>query len=89
MQNKITPQTLSEESFKTILEFLSENVHNQWMAKRLAEGWKFGPERNDIKKEHPYLIPYKKLPEEEKEYDRHTALAAIRGLIVCGYEITN
>lgn len=30
-------------------------------AGRLAEGWKYGPERNDILRTHPGLVPYEEL----------------------------
>jgi len=72
---------------KVELEKISENVHIQWMTGRLAAGWKFGTKRDDEKKEHPSLIPYENLSEEEKEYDRQTALATIKGLMESGYEI--
>lgn len=40
------------------------------MTGRLTEGWKFGQQRKDEKKEHPSLIPDEELSEEEKLYDR-------------------
>lgn len=80
-------EIMSEESFVATLEFLSENVHNQWMAGRIAEGWKYGKQRNDILKEHPGLVPYQDLSEEEKEYDRQTVVTTIKCLIDCGFEI--
>lgn len=70
-----------------ILETLARNVHNRWMAGRLADGWKFGPKRDDEKKEHPSMIPYEELPETEKEYDRQTVLTTITGLLENGFEI--
>lgn len=70
-----------------VLEVLARKVHNQWMKGRLEAGWQQGPRRDDEKKEHPSIIPYEKLPEEEKEYDRQTVLTTIKGLIENGYEI--
>jgi len=70
-----------------ILEPISRNVHNQWMKGRLQAGWKFGPKRDDEKKEHPSLLPYEDLPEEEKEYDRQTVLTTISGLLENGFKI--
>lgn len=87
MHELITTLTLSDNSFSETLEILAKNVHNQWMTGRLADGWKYGSQRNDEKKEHPSLIPYEDLSEAEKEYDRQTALATIKGLIESGYEM--
>ena len=30
-----------------LAEIIAKNVHEVWAAGRLAEGWKYGPERND------------------------------------------
>lgn len=49
-----------------LTEALARNVHEVWAATRIAQGWRFGPERNDARKEHPCLIPYEELPEEER-----------------------
>lgn len=87
MNKLISTETLSDKSFAEILESLAQNVHNQWMTGRLSDGWKYGSQRNDEKKEHPSLIPYEKLSEEEKEYDRQTVLTTIKGLLAMGYKI--
>ena len=50
-------------------------------------GWRFGPERNDARKEHPCLIPYEELPEEERTYDRQTALETLKLIEHLGFEI--
>ncbi len=44
----------------------------------MAEGWKWGAVRDEERKEHPLLIPYKELPESEKELDRNAALETIK-----------
>jgi hypothetical protein len=80
-------KTTIEPAITEILETLARNVHNQWMAGRVSGGWKLGPQRDDEKKEHPSLIPYEKLPEEEKDYDRQTVLTTIQCLLENGFEI--
>lgn len=87
MRSKITMETLTGKSFEAILEVLAENVHNRWMTGRIDQGWKYGPTRDDQKKEHPGIVPYEKLPEEEKEVDRQTVKATLSYLIENGYEI--
>lgn len=71
-----------------LLEELAKNVHDQWSRGRIAEGWTYGPERNDALKQTPCLVPYEQLPEIEKEYDRNTALQTIKFLLEKGYKIT-
>ena len=85
MQNKTKSQISPE--LIALIEMMAENVHNTWMQTRLAEGWKLGDYRNDVLKTHPSIIPYDKLPEEEKEYDRNTALETIKFIINNGYKI--
>lgn len=70
-----------------ITELLAKNTHELWAQQRLADGWKYGEKRDDIKKEHPCLVPYEDLPESEKEYDRRTALGAIKTFLALGYRI--
>lgn len=46
----------------------------------------FRKHKDDALKTHPHLIPYKELPDIEKEYDQATARETIVCLII-GYEI--
>ena len=75
------------EGIAELTEKLAENIHEVWAQGRLAEGWKFGPQRDDNKKEHPSLIPYEQLSESEKQYDRNTALQTLKTIISLGYRI--
>ena len=70
-----------------ITELFAKNTHEVWAQQRIVEGWKYGAKRDDEKKMHPCLVPYDELPENEKEYDRLTAMEAIRFIVKCGYEI--
>ncbi|MBP3409012.1 MAG: PrsW family intramembrane metalloprotease [Bacteroidaceae bacterium] len=71
-----------------LLEEMSENVHEVWAQGRIDEGWSFGPERNDDKKKHPCIVPYDKLSEQEKDYDRRTAEGTLKFIMKKGYRIT-
>ena len=53
-----------------LTELLAKNTHDIWARQRMKDGWRFGPVRDDAKKEHPCLIVYEELPESEREYDR-------------------
>ncbi len=74
-------------SLRELIERLAQNNHDHWAFKRLEEGWHYGPERNDSRKEHPDLVPYAELAEAEKEYDRKTVTEALKAIIANGYEI--
>ena len=41
--------------------------------------------RNDVLKQHPCLVDYDELPENEKEYDRKTALETLKTILKLGY----
>lgn len=69
------------------MEEMARHVHEEWMRRRLKEGWRLEPERNDARREHPCLVPYDELPEIEKEYDRATARETLRFIVSQGYEI--
>ena len=77
---------VSDDIFK-LTEHLAENAHEVWAQRRMAEGWSYGPRRDEAKKEHPSLVPYKDLPESEKEYDRSTAMETLKVLLAMGYRI--
>jgi hypothetical protein len=70
-----------------LLESLAENTHDQWARQRISEGWTYGLKRDDAHKEHPGLVPYKQLSESEKNYDRQTALEALKLIVARGYQI--
>lgn len=76
---------LSEELLE-LGEALAKNVHEVWSAGRIADGWVKGP-RNDDLRQHPCLIPYEKLSEEEKDYDRRTSMETLKFIISKGYRI--
>ncbi|MBI5665788.1 MAG: Ryanodine receptor Ryr [Nitrospirae bacterium] len=70
-----------------LTEKLAENNHDLWAQKRIAEGWTYGPNRDDAKKTHPDLVPYAELPESEKEYDRVTAMETLKTIMALGFSI--
>jgi len=71
-----------------LIEVLASNTHDSWAKQRIAEGWRYGPRRDDERKEHPDLVPYERLPEVEKQYDRVSAIQTLRVIIALGYSIT-
>ena len=73
---------------KALTEQLAQNVHDVWAAGRIAEGWRLGEQRDEVRKLHPCLVPYEELPESEKEYDRRTAMETIKTILKLGYTIS-
>ena len=76
------------EELQQLVELMAENVHEVWAQSRLAQGWVYGPERNDVIKTHPHLIPYEDLPEVEKQYDRDTAVGTLKLIMKLGFKIS-
>ncbi len=75
------------EKIREMIELLARNTHENWAQQRLDEGWRYGPKRDDTRKEHPCLVAYDELPENEKEYDRQSVLETIKSILAFGYEI--
>lgn len=68
-------------------EAIAENAHEIWAKARMEQGWTYGQERNDNKKETPDMIPYCNLPESEKLYDREMAMQTLKLVKKLGFEI--
>lgn len=79
---------LSDELNK-LVEQLARNVHDNWAVGRIKDGWTYGPQRDDKLKKHPCLVYYDDLPENEKEYDRNTAVETIKLILKLGWKIDN
>ena len=63
---------------RKLIELLSEKVHNAWMKEKEAQGFSYGKDYDKEKKKHPDMLPYNKLKEEVKEYDRATVRAVLQ-----------
>ena len=81
--NIILPKQLTR-----LVEQMAKNVHEVWAETRISQGWTYGEQRDDEKNTHPCLVPYEELPEEEKEYDRNTAISTLKFIMKLGYKIS-
>ena len=72
---------------EALTELLARNTRENWARLRITDWWKYGPRRDDARKEHPNLVPYEELSEAEEEYDRRTAIETIKAILVPGYRI--
>ena len=75
------------EELLALTEKIAENVHENWAAGRIADGWVYGKTRDDEKKLTPCLVPYEELTEEEKAFDRRTAMETLKLIVALGYKI--
>ena len=82
-----TKDVVLSDDILELSELLSKNTHEVWAAGRIADGWTYGEKRNDVLKETPCLVPYEDLTEEEKAFDRNTALETLKLIIKLGYRI--
>ena len=87
-QPEQTDDIILSTDLNDLVEAMAKNVHEVWAESRILQGWTYGPERNDVLKHHPCLIPYEELPENEKAYDRDTAVGTLKLICKLGFKIT-
>ena len=71
-----------------LVEEMAKNVHEVWSKTRIEQGWTYGEKRDDALKQHPCLIPYEELPEEEKVYDRNSSVETLKLIMKLGFKIS-
>lgn len=54
--------------------------HQSWLDEKRRTGWKWGAEKNEDKKEHPCMVEFDQLPEEQRRKD-HIFVNVIRSLM--------
>jgi cytochrome c1 len=47
----------------------ADSIHNSWMKQKIDDGWIYGPIKDADKKQHPCIIPFEMLPNEQKAKD--------------------
>lgn len=82
-----TKDVFLTEELSELKELLAKNTHEVWAEGRIKDGWTYGETRDDNKKQTPCLVPYEDLSEEEKEYDRKTAMETLKLIVKLGYKI--
>ena len=82
-----TKEVVLPKELEALAEDIAKNVHEVWSAGRMKDGWTYGEERNDAKRQHPCLVPYEELSEEEKEYDRNTSVETIKLILKLGLRL--
>ncbi|MBR6842208.1 MAG: RyR domain protein [Prevotella sp.] len=74
-----------DEDLEELIEAIAENAHDIWAEKMMKDGWTYGNERDEQKKQDPCILPYTALPDDEKEYDRLMAYNTIKLVKKLGY----
>ena len=86
-----TPIDLSDvvlsDELNELREAIAENAHDVWAIERKAQGWTYGPQRDDIKKETPCMVAYSLLPDSEKKFDRDMAMNTLKLFKKLGYDL--
>lgn len=77
------------EDLEELIEAIAENAHDIWAEKMMKDGWTYGEERDELKKQDPCILPYTALPDDEKEYDRLMAYNTIKLVKKLGFGNTN
>ena len=82
-----TSSIILDEDLVALTEQIAENVHEVWAKGRIADGWTYGAVRDDNARTTPCLVPYNELSEEEKSFDRNTAMETLKFITALGYKI--
>lgn len=91
---KYIPNPVDTEQFQLpkelecLVEEMSKNVHEVWAKTRMEQGWTYGEKRDDVLKQHPCLVPYEELPEDEKVYDRNSSVETLKLIMKLGFKIS-
>lgn len=56
------------------VERLAQVEHARWVAQRYLAGWRYGVQRDDLRRCHPSMVAWDMLPEPEKQKDRDVIL---------------
>uniref|UniRef100_A0A4W3IZU4 Ryanodine receptor 2 n=1 Tax=Callorhinchus milii TaxID=7868 RepID=A0A4W3IZU4_CALMI len=82
-----TSQVVLPPHLERIREKLAENIHELWVMNKIELGWTYGPLREDNKRQHPCLVEFSKLPEQERNYNLQMSLETLKTLLALGCHV--
>ncbi|XP_060047921.1 ryanodine receptor 2 isoform X1 [Erinaceus europaeus] len=82
-----TTQIVLPPHLERIREKLAENIHELWVMNKIELGWQYGPIRDDNKRQHPCLVEFSKLPEQERNYNLQMSLETLKTLLALGCHV--
>jgi len=68
---------------------MAQMEHEHWCQEKKEDGWRFGPEKNPLKKTNPSLIPWEELPEMDQEKNKEFIRGLPHLLVQAGFQIEN
>ena len=69
------------------IEILAQMEHERWCEEKRANGWTYGPERNDPDKKNPLLVKWEELPPWAKDMNRDMVRLIPEHLVKAGFSI--
>jgi ppGpp synthetase/RelA/SpoT-type nucleotidyltranferase len=69
------------------VESMAALEHGRWNVERLHDGWRYGKPRDDTRKIHDWLLPWKDVPEYIRNYDRTSVRVLPAVLAQAGLEV--
>jgi hypothetical protein len=69
------------------LEQLARHEHDRWVQSKEADGWRYGPVRDNAAKIHDQMKPYDELDENNKDKDRNAVRELPQMLELAGFKI--
>ncbi|XP_039594621.1 ryanodine receptor 2 isoform X2 [Polypterus senegalus] len=82
-----TSQIVLPPHLERIREKLAENIHELWVMNKIELGWTYGLVRDDNKRQHPCLVEFSKLPEQECNYNLQMSLETLKTLLALGCHV--
>ncbi|MBN3288490.1 RYR2 protein, partial [Polyodon spathula] len=82
-----TSQIILPPHLERIREKLAENIHELWVTNKIELGWTYGSVRDDNKRQHPCLVEFCKLPEQERNYNLQMSLETLKTLLALGCHV--
>ncbi|KAA8581146.1 hypothetical protein FQN60_002727 [Etheostoma spectabile] len=77
-----TSQIVLPPHLERIREKLAENIHELWVMNKIELGWTY----DDNKRQHPCLVEFSKLPEQERSYNLQMSLETLNYELSGGYK---
>ncbi|XP_051926912.1 ryanodine receptor 2 isoform X3 [Hippocampus zosterae] len=82
-----TTQIVLPFNLERIKEKLAENIHELWVMNKIEFGWTYGVVRDDTKRQHPCLVEFSKLPEQERSYNLQMSVETLKTLLALGCHV--
>ncbi|XP_061561261.1 ryanodine receptor 2 isoform X2 [Phycodurus eques] len=82
-----TSQIVLPFHLERIKDKLAENIHELWVMNKIEFGWTYGVIRDDTKRQHPCLVEFSKLAEQERSYNLQMSVETLKTLLALGCHV--